>query len=112
MVSALYDIKDAIEAAQEAIEGMSIDQFCRSRLHFYAATRALEIISEASRQLPESVQARHPHLPWRSIRDAGNFYRHDYKGVQRPFVWKTIRDSLPSLQIAIEQELALLSDDS
>ena len=110
-ISALYDIQDAIEAAQEAVEGMSVEQFCQSRLHFYAATRALEIISEASRRLPDDIQDRHPHLPWRSIKDAGNFYRHDYKNVQRPFVWKTIRDSLPPLRTAIEQELARLSDD-
>jgi uncharacterized protein with HEPN domain len=40
-------------------------------------TRCLEIISEASRRLPESLKARHPEIPWKQIAGAGNVYRHD-----------------------------------
>lgn len=78
---ALYDIRDNVLLAREFVEGLACEGFSDSRLHIYAVTRALEIISEASRRLPEDLRDRHPELPWRSIRDVGNFYRHQYDNV-------------------------------
>ena len=76
---ALFDIRDCILLARDFIKGLSYEAFKESRLHFFAVTRALEIISEASRRLPEELRNRHPDLPWRDIRDAGNMYRHGYE---------------------------------
>ena len=36
----------------------------------YAVTRCLEIISEASRRLPEEIKARHHSTPWLEIAGA------------------------------------------
>jgi uncharacterized protein with HEPN domain len=69
---ALYDIRDNILLAQRFVEDLTFEAFKQSRLHFYATTRALEIVSEASRRLPDEMRDRHPQLPWRAIRDAGN----------------------------------------
>src|ERR1700693_420951 len=85
----LYDIRDNILYAQGLLTGISYEAFKGSRTHFYAATRALEIISEASRRLPDEVRERHPHFPWRAIRDAGNVYRHQYDIVEESRVWDT-----------------------
>lgn len=74
-------------------------------MRFYAVTRCLEIISEASRRLPAELTHRHPQIAWRDIRDAGNIYRHDYDGVQERIVLATVRRSLPELLAVIEQEL-------
>ena len=53
--SALYDIRDNIRFVQEFVAGFTYKQFAASRLHFYAVTGALEIISEASRRLPDDI---------------------------------------------------------
>lgn len=45
MKLALYDIRDNILLAQRFVSGAAFEEFAESRLHFYAATRALEIIS-------------------------------------------------------------------
>jgi uncharacterized protein with HEPN domain len=87
-----------------------LESFTASRLHYFAATRALEIISEASRRLPDELRARHPHLPWRAIRDAGNIYRHHYDNVEESIVWKTVQEDLPVLLAAIEAEIKQLGD--
>jgi uncharacterized protein with HEPN domain len=69
---ALLDIRDCILLAREFTAGLSYEAFEQSRLHFFAATRALEIVSEASRRLPDDVLERHPALPWRAMEnDAG-----------------------------------------
>ncbi len=36
---------------------------------------------------------------------AGNFYRHNYEDVTPRRVWKTLREDLPLLRAAIDQEL-------
>ena len=107
----LYDIRDNILLAQQFIEGFTYDSFKESRLHFYAVTRALEIVSEASRRLPDDLRKRHPHLPWRSIRDVGNFYRHQYDNVMESYVWETVRVHLAPLLAAILAEIRALEGE-
>jgi uncharacterized protein with HEPN domain len=84
------------------------ESFAASRLHFFATTRALEIISEASRRLPDELRSKHAHLPWRNIQDAGNFYRHRYDNVEESIVWDTVHVHLPALLEAIEAEISAL----
>ena len=72
----------------------------------YAVTRCLEIISEASRRLPDEMKARHPSIAWKEMAGAGNVYRHDYGEVAPSYVWVTVRDHLLPLRAAIEHELA------
>ena len=110
--NALYDIRDNIRFAQEFVAGIDYDSFAKSRRDVYAVTRAIEIVSEASKRLTDDVRARHPHLPWRDIRDAGNFYRHQYDNVAEAYVWRTVRDFLPPLLAAVESEIAVLGDDA
>jgi len=101
---ALFDIRDCILLARQFVEGHTLESFALSRLHFFAATRALEIISEATRRLPPELHARHAHLPWRAIQNAGNVYRHRYDNVEETSVWKTVHEDLPPLLMAIEAE--------
>jgi uncharacterized protein with HEPN domain len=56
----------------------------------YAVTRCLEIISEASRRLPDDPKTRHPTIAWKEMAGAGNVYRHDYEDVAARYVWKTV----------------------
>jgi hypothetical protein len=60
---ALLDIRDCILLARGFVEGLSCEAFKESRLHFFAVTRALEIVSEASRRLPDSFREKHSTLP-------------------------------------------------
>lgn len=106
----LYDIRDNILLVQGFVAGLSLETFSESRLHFYAATRALEIISEASRRLPDALRERHSHLPWRAIRDVGNFYRHQYDNVAESYVWATVHEQLPPLLAAVLEEIAAIDD--
>ena len=71
----------------------------------YAVTRCLEIISEASRRLPDDLKARHPAIAWRDMAGAGNIYRHDYEDVAAQHVWDAVQIDLPPLRVVIEREL-------
>ena len=105
----LNDIKHHIVMAQNFVEGMSYDAFCDDLRTAYAVTRCLEIISEASRRLPNALKERHPSIAWKNMAGAGNIYRHDYEDVAASFVWVVLQDHLPLLRIVVEQELVILS---
>jgi uncharacterized protein with HEPN domain len=106
----LLDIRDNAQFAQQWTEGHTAESFREDRRIFYAVTRCLEIVSEASRRLPQSVSDRHPELPWRAIMDVGNVYRHAYDNVSENLVWRTVRERLPALLAAAEQEIAGLPE--
>jgi uncharacterized protein with HEPN domain len=102
----LNDIRHHIELAQTFVAGMSYDAFRDDQRTIYAVIRCLEIISEASRRLPDELKARHPSIAWKNMAGAGNVYRHDYEDVAASFVWVVLEDHLPSLRSVVEHELA------
>ena len=104
----LNDIQHHIAMAAGFVVDMSYDSFKDDNLRLYAVTRCLEIISEASRRLPDALKARHPSIEWREMAGAGNIYRHEYVNVAARRVWHTLTVSLPLLRIVVERELAAL----
>lgn len=106
----LNDIHHHIVLAQQFTAGMNHDALRDDLRATYAVTRCLEIISEASRRLPDELKARHPSIQWRGMAAAGNIYRHEYEDVAVRGVWDTLSHHLPPLRIVIEQELAILGD--
>lgn len=104
----LIDIRHNIYLAQEFVKEFNYDAFRGNELVFYAVTRCLEIISEASRRLPEDLKARHPHIPWGRMAGAGNVYRHDDEDVRHYLIWGTVKDRLQELLVAVEKELGRL----
>jgi uncharacterized protein with HEPN domain len=102
----LIDIRHNIHLAQRFVDGLTYEAFRDNHLVFYGVTRALEIISEASRRLPAELKQRHPEIPWAEMAGAGNVYRHDYEDVQQRLVWGVVHLRLPTLLAMIENELA------
>jgi uncharacterized protein with HEPN domain len=87
----LRDILFHIDLATEFVAGFDRDTFKKDLRTLYAVTRCLEIISEASRRLPDNLKARHPTIAWKQMAGAGNVYRHDYEDVAAQFVWDTVQ---------------------
>lgn len=102
----LEDMRANIGYAREFIGEKTFEEFAASRLTFYATTRALEIISEASRHLSEDLKRRHPSIDWVAVRDAGNVYRHAYEYVTEERIWDTATKSLFALEAVVLEELA------
>lgn len=72
----LSDIIENIDAIEGFTTGLDQATFRADRRTVYAVVRALEIISEASRRLPNEMLDRHPEIDWVAVSAAGNIYRH------------------------------------
>lgn len=105
----LFDVRDNALLAQRWTAGYTRETFAENQQVFYAVTRCLEIVSEATRRLPQEMCDSHPEIPWRAIMDAGNVYRHRYDDVAENAVWRTVQHSLPPLLAVIESEIAAIT---
>ena len=93
----LEDIRSAAMKAQAFVTGMGYDVFAADEKTVFAVVRALEIVGEAARRIPQEVRDRHPEVPWRSMSGIRDKLIHDYTSVNLEIVWKTVMDDLPAL---------------
>lgn len=110
-VDYLRDILDAIMKAQQFIEGMGFDSFCSDDKTVFAVVRALEVIGEATKKIPDKVRDNYPNLPWREMAGLRDKLVHDYFGVNLDVVWKTVTDDLPTLKRGVTSVLEAESRD-
>lgn len=100
------DIKIRIRLIRELLAGKSLDVVGRDVVARAALERYLEIISEASRHLPDDWKAAHSEIPWRRIADIGNVMRHAYTAVDLSILWGIYERDLDSLEAAVNAMLS------
>jgi uncharacterized protein with HEPN domain len=106
VVEYLKDILDGIEKAKGFIEGLDYDGFVKDEKTSFAVVRALEIIGEAAKQIPDTIRSQYPDAPWREMAGTRDVLMHRYFGINYRVVWKTVREDLPKLKPVITEILA------
>lgn len=99
---AIDDILEALNRVDQVSQGKTLADFEASWQLQYLVQRAIEIISEASRAIPDDLKALRPEIPWNSVKGVGNVLRHEYRGISNPLIWRVVTDELPRLRIAVE----------
>jgi uncharacterized protein with HEPN domain len=105
------DIIDAIEGCRDVLDNRDFGAYSKSFVTRKAVERCVEIISEASKHIPDEIKAQHPTTPWRSIQHIGYVLRHEYSRVDDLVVWRVATMALPELKSVMDAILAQLSDD-
>ena len=101
----LGHINAAIADVSEALEGQSRESFTDSLVLRMAIERLFEIMSEASRHLPEDMKRYAPGINWRRLADLGNWLRHAYHRTDALLLWEMVQNDLPPLKSFAEQAL-------
>ncbi len=107
----IRDILDNAHKAQQFVAGLDYPAFAGNTEKGYAVFYALEIIGEAARNVPKSILARYPQVPWRDIIGMRDRLIHGYTSVDSRRVWDTVQNDLPPLIATVEQMLADLERD-
>jgi uncharacterized protein with HEPN domain len=93
---------EAIEEIELHTNELTFDQFNGDRFLRLGIERCLEIISEASRHIPQAAKDRHPQIPWQRVADIANRIRHAYHAVDSQIVWEIVSHELAALKAAVQ----------
>jgi uncharacterized protein with HEPN domain len=99
----LVHILESIRNIQELLAGKSRDDFAKDLLLRLAVERAFEIISEASRRIPDEIKTRQTQIDWQGMAALGNRLRHAYHRVDVNILIDIAERDLPPLRSFIEQ---------
>lgn len=89
------------------VGSMGWEEFSLDAKTYFATARAIEIMGEAARRIPEDFQARCPGIPWRQIIGMRNVLAHNYDGADPRIVYDTATQFLPRLLPALADAIDL-----
>lgn len=98
----LTDMKGAISQIRKLLNGKSVDSVVTDVATRAAFERFLEILSEASRHVPQAWKDEHTDIQWRQIADLGNFIRHAYHKIDLDILWSIYTKDLDPLEAVVD----------
>jgi uncharacterized protein with HEPN domain len=101
----IKDILQNMNDAMDFIEGISYDQFVADKKTLNAVLRSIEVIGEATKNIPDEVRAKYPQVPWKEMAGMRDKVIHSYFGVDRETVWLVVKDRIPAIRSMIQQVL-------
>ncbi|MBU0560586.1 MAG: DUF86 domain-containing protein [Bacteroidetes bacterium] len=101
----LEDILDSIKKIEEFTNGLSYGDFEKNSLVTDAVVRNIEIIGEASKNIPTEIQQLFSDIPWQKLRGIRNRIVHDYFDVNRNIIWYIVTKELEPLKKTIINHL-------
>jgi uncharacterized protein with HEPN domain len=101
------DILKAIENIEEFTKDITFEEFRRNEKTKSAVVWQIQIIGEATKNLPAAIRNRHKEVPWKYMARIRDKIAHFYFGIDYEIVWDVIKKNLPEIKPFIE---TLLSD--
>jgi uncharacterized protein with HEPN domain len=101
----LRDILQSFRNASQFVEELSYEKFVTDRKTVSAVIRELEIVGEATKQIPTSIKKKYPNIPWSDMAGMRDKLIHFYFGVDMEIIWKTVKVRIPELEPLIQDVL-------
>ena len=103
----LEHMLSAIENVEEFTKDVSLDDFVKSKVLFFAVVKNIEIVGEATYMLTKEYKQSHQSVPWLVIEKMRHVLVHGYYTISPEKVWETVQEDIPLLK---EQIVALLNE--
>ena len=97
------DMRTFCARVAEYTDGLSREEFEKTRLVYDATLRNLELIGEAARNVPDEVRAKAPDVPWRQVVAVRNILIHGYLGIDNDVIWDIVQNEIEKLLRALEK---------
>ncbi len=101
----LEDIIHAMSKAEEFSSGLQYELFAGDDLANFATVRALEIIGEATKRIPQEICDEYPEIPWSEMARMRDRLIHGYDNVDLDLVWQVIKNRIPHVKPLLQQIL-------
>lgn len=97
----LQDIKGCLFDIGNYINNMSEEDFLKDKKTQDAVARRLEIIGEASRNIPGSLKEKNKHVPWFDLSQFRDLMAHAYYENSPKRLWKIAKEIIPKIKEAM-----------
>ena len=101
----IEDILDCIEKIEQFVGDPSFDEFVKDDKTTSAVVRKLEIIGEATKNIPMYIREKYKDLPWNDMAKMRDKIIHAYFGINYKIIWNVIKERLPAIKPIILQML-------
>jgi uncharacterized protein with HEPN domain len=98
----LTDILSSIQKIQDYTAGMNYDDLIEDNKTFDAVVHNLQIIGEATKQIPDEIRRKYPETAWRKIGGLRDIIAHAYFMVNPKIVWDIIATKIEPLYKTVE----------
>lgn len=105
----LNDIRTAAAKARQFTSGLDYAAFAADEKSIYAVVRALEIVGEAAKRIPQEIRDLAPTIPWRSMAGSRDKLIHDSITVDLENVWHTVVVDLPLLDAELNSLIQIIA---
>lgn len=99
----LKHILDEVNYLINTSKGLNESVFAKDETLQRAFARSLEIIGEATKNLPEEYKQENSVVDWKSVAGMRDKLIHHYFGVDYEIVWDVIKNEIPKLKLNIEK---------
>ncbi len=105
----LKDIEAHAVKAREFLGDATLEDLNGDDKTFFAIIRALEVVGEATKHVPQDVRDLAPSVPWRQIAGMRDRVAHDYMTIRREIIRNAVTDDIPPLLVEVRRLIAELS---
>lgn len=105
----LEHILESIDLIEKYLNGVDEEMFHLSMEKQDLVVRRIEIIGEATKNIPYEFKNTYPDIPWKDMAGMRDVMIHQYFGIDYNIVWKTATQKLPLLKKQIERIIQEIS---
>src|SRR4030042_1518738 len=98
----INDIRGSAAQIEAYIKGISKEQFIKNKMLQDAIVRRLEIIGEASKNIPRALKEKNKQVPWAELSNFRNLMAHSYYEVSLSKIWDTLNNRMPIIKESIK----------
>jgi len=98
----ITDILEYMTRAEEHVSGLNFERFLKDNKTCDAVIRCIEVIGEATKNIPDEVRKRYASIPWRDMAGMRDKIIHSYFMVDFEEVWLVVNEEIPKLRPMIE----------
>ena len=104
----LEDISERIEKIESYIGNMTFDEFKQDDKTVSACIREIEVIGEATKQIPKEITSQFQELPWSLMAKMRDKLIHWYFEIDEEIVWNVVTQKLPGIKSQIDEIISKL----
>ena len=88
----------AISNVEEFTKDVTLEDFVKSKILFFAVVKNIEIVGEATYMLTKEFKESNQSVPWIVIEKMRHVLVHGYYTISPEKVWETVQEDIPILK--------------